>query len=443
MRRRVEAPLYERAARLPLLWVLRRLTWLVVRRHRPFVVAITGSVGKTTTKDLIAEVLERRHRIWATAATANTELGLALTVGGAQVVRRQWRDWTGAFVRCAALAVAPRGRYPEILVVEMATGRPGELRRITRAVQPDVAVVLNVRRTHWEQFGSLDAIAAEKAWLVRRLRPGGTAVLNADDERVAAMAALAPGRVVRFGEAPEADVLAERLESGPGGTVAGVRIGDRELRVESPLVGRRRASALLAALAVADLLGVPDEDALAVMRRFSGPPGRLRAVAGREGLTILDDAYSASPDAVEHALEVLRECEGPRRALLGEIPQLASEHVRVHRAIGAQAAGWLDELVAVGGGGRHIAAGAVGAGMDAAAVRWAPDGPAAAALLDGARGGTLLVTGAHTLGLEKAVRGLLADPDDPAVLDRSAPAEPTRRPPPPAASGLARRRSSR
>ena len=413
---------------MPLLWLLRRLAWLAVRRHRPIVIGITGSVGKTTTKDLIAELVQRRYRTWATPASASGELGAALTVLGVQLVRQPWREWASGFARAAVVLALPRRRYAEVLVVEMAAGRPGELRRMTRAIRPDVAVVLNVRRTHIEHFRTLEAIADEKAWLVRRLRPGGTAILNADDERVAAMAGLSDARVVRFGRAPDTQLRLDELTPSPTGIAADVRVGGRPLQVRSPLLGEGRATSVLAALAIADLLGIPDADALEVVRSARGPAGRLRALRGRHGSTVIDDTYSASPDAVEHALEALRVCESPRRAVLGELSQLGPTFVQTHLEIGEHAGSRVDELVAVGPGGRHIAAGALASGMDPERVRWAADAAGAASLLEGCSGGTVLVTGAHGLGLEHTVRSLLLDPRDPSLLDRVSRPEPTRRP---------------
>ena len=389
-------------------------------------IGITGSVGKTTTKDLIAELMRRRYRTWATPASASGELGAALTVLGVQLVRQPWREWLSGFARAAVVLTLPRRRYAEVLVVEMAAGRPGELRRMTRAIRPDIAVVTNVRRTHIELFETLEAIAAEKAWLVRRLRAGGTAILNSDDERVAAMAGLSGGRVARFGRAPDADVQLENLSVGPRGIEAEVSIGGRRIRAESPLLGEGRATSILAALALANLLEVPEADTLEVIRSVRGPTGRLRPLQGRNGVTVIDDTYSASPDAVEHALEVLRACDGPRRAVLGEMTQLGPVYASTHREVGEHAS-WVDDLVAVGSGGRHIAAGALAKGMEPGRVRWATDAAGAASLLADCSGGTVLVTGGHGLGLERTVRDLLLDPGDPALLDRTSRPEPTRR----------------
>jgi UDP-N-acetylmuramoyl-tripeptide--D-alanyl-D-alanine ligase len=424
------APLRVRAARIPLLWALRRVAWLALRRHRPVVVGVTGSVGKTTTKELIAELVQRHRRTWATPASASGELGAALTVLGVRVVRVRWREWAAGFLRGVLVLAMPRSRYPDVLVIEMAAGRPGELRRMTRSIRPDIAVVLNVRRTHIEHFRTLDAIAHEKAWLVRRLQPGGTAILNADDERVAAMAGLCEEHVVLVGCGERSELRAERVETGAHGIAAEVRVDGRAVRVESPLLGAGRVGSVLATLAVARALGIPEASALDVIARFGGPPGRLRPLRARAGVTIIDDAYSASPDAVLHALDALGGCEGPHRAVLGELPQLGPGAAGVHREIGRAAGGWLADLVAVGDGGRAIAAGAIEAGMDPERVRWAADAEHAAPLVAGFAGGTVLVTGSHALLLERAFRDLLLDPDDPAALDRSSPAPPTRRPVP-------------
>ena len=431
-RPRIDAPLFVRAARRPALWAMRWLAHLVVRRHRPLVVGVTGSVGKTTTKDLIAELLRRGHRVGVTPGSAGNELGAALTVLGVRLERRwpsgiRLRDWLAGYARGVAL-LALRGDYPEVLVLEMASGRPGELRRLTRAIAPDIAVVLHVQGIHLEHFGTLSKVAEEKGWVVRRVRPGGLAVLNSDDGRVRAMAALTEERVVTFGTAADADLYAEEVTASPEGITA--RLIVRQLDggavegwpLASQLLGARRLSNILAALAVARAVGVPTPEALTVVRNFRGPPGRLRRLRGRNGLTVLDDSYNASPEAVDSALETLRGFPRPLRAVLGEMRELGPLHGPAHRQVGAQVAPWLDELVAVGDGGRLIAASAVEHGMDASRVSCAEDADQAVRLVSDEDGdGTVLVKGANALQLDRVTRALLLDPADSSALDQDRP----------------------
>jgi UDP-N-acetylmuramoyl-tripeptide--D-alanyl-D-alanine ligase len=402
--------------RRPALWALRRLANLVVRRHRPLVVGITGSVGKTTTKELIAALLGRRYRVAPTAG--GSEVGASLAVLGVRRARR-WggrpdrRVWLTGYARGLGLLIGRRKEYPEILVLEMAAGRPGELRRLTRAIPPDIAVVTHVSSTHLQYFGTVSGVAEEKAWVVRRVRAGGLAVLNGDDQRVRAMAGLTAERVLLVGEAGDADLRAEQVEATSEGVTARVfarRADDgtpEEWSLASPMLGARRLSGTLAALGVARALGVSTDEALATVRDFRGPPARLRPLRGRNGSTVLDDSFSASPAAMDNALEVLQDFPRPHRAVLGEMAELGSFHDSAHRQVGARLAPWLDELVAVGDGGRLIAASALEHGMDAARVRCVADAETAVRLLsDDHGGGTVLVKGSHVIGLDRVTRAL-------------------------------------
>ena len=416
-----------RIARGPVFGVLRPLARLVVRRRRPVVVGITGTVGKTTTKELVAEVLATRFRVWSTPGSHNLENGVAFAVLGVRVTGRPMRDWPLAFLRAGLLLAFRRRRYPEVLVLEMGGARPGDLRRLTREYPPDVAVVTTVGANHLEFFVDVDHVEREKTWLVRRLRPGGLAVLNADDHRVAAMAALTPERVMTVGRSKDADVRLENITSGPEGIAARVRLNGDAPAIRSPLLGAPRMVAVAQALTVAVHLGVPLDDAVTVLGRQHGPAGRLRLVPGRHGATILDDSYSASPPATRLAFETLRSCPGPRRAVFGELEEPGAGQAAEHRAIGAGAAPWLDALVAVGRGGELVAQAAIAHGMDPARVEWVPDQASAAALAREFTDGTLLVKGSSQQDLDRLCLVLVPDPKDPAVLDRNRPPRSPRR----------------
>ncbi|MGI5200556.1 UDP-N-acetylmuramoyl-tripeptide--D-alanyl-D-alanine ligase [Spirillospora sp. CA-108201] len=315
------------------------------------VVALTGSQGKTSTKDLSAAVLSSAAPTTATIGSLNNELGVPLTMLRA-----------GASTRC--------------LVLEMGARHIGDIAELTGLIAPDVAVVLNVGQTHLGEFGSRGAIAKAKGELVRGLAPAGTAVLNADDPRVIAMRALTEGPVLTFGRAEHADVRVLDLELDRLGRPSfTLRTAAGSAAVTLPLVGAHQALNASAAAAAGLAAGVPVDVAAAALATASLSKWRMepRGLAG--GATLLDDSYNANPDSTRAALDALAAVAGGRRiAVLGEKLELGDESEAEHRAIGRYAASKADVVAAVGEAAWPLAAGAgeraVALADNDAAVDW-------------------------------------------------------------------------
>ncbi|ANS64070.1 UDP-N-acetylmuramoyl-tripeptide--D-alanyl-D-alanine ligase [Streptomyces lincolnensis] len=315
------------------------------------VVGVTGSQGKTGTKDLLAGVLSGAGPTVATIGSLNNELGVPLTMLRARAATR-------------------------FLVLEMGARHVGDIAALTGLVAPDIAVVLNAGLAHLGEFGSRAAIARTKGELVRGLAPGGTAVLNADDPRVAAMRALTDGPVLTFGRAAHADVRAlglvlDRL----GRPSCTLRAGAASAPVTLPLVGAHQALNASAAAAAALAAGVPLGLAAAALATASLSPWRMEPRDLACGATLLNDSYNANPDSVRAALDALAAVEGGRRiAVLGEMLELGDDSEAEHRAVGAYAAARADVVAAVGEAARPIADGAgeraVVLGGNDAAVDW-------------------------------------------------------------------------
>ncbi|MFI1096628.1 UDP-N-acetylmuramoyl-tripeptide--D-alanyl-D-alanine ligase [Streptomyces sp. NPDC020917] len=316
------------------------------------VAGVTGSQGKTGTKDLLAAVLSGAAPTVATAGSLNNEIGVPLTMLRADASTR-------------------------FLVLEMGARHIGDIAALTGLAAPDIAVVLNVGRAHLGEFGSRAAIATAKGEMVRGLAPGGTAVLNADDPRVAGMRALTGGPVLTFGRAEHADVRVRDLALDRLGRPSfTLRTAEASARVELPLVGAHQALNAAAAAAAAGLAaGVRLDDAAAALATAVLSRGRMERRELACGATLLDDSYNANPDSTRAALDALAAIEGRRRiAVLGEMLELGDGSEAEHRAVGAYAAARADVVAAVGEGGRPIADGAgeravVLAGNDAA-VDW-------------------------------------------------------------------------
>ncbi|MGI5341511.1 UDP-N-acetylmuramoyl-tripeptide--D-alanyl-D-alanine ligase [Streptomyces sp. CA-181903] len=289
------------------------------------VVGVTGSRGKTSTKDLLAAVLSSAAPTIATTGSLNNELGVPLTMLRA-------------------------GAATRFLVLEMGVRRIGDIAKLTNLVAPDVGVVLNVGQAHLGCLGSREAIAQAKGELVRGLASGGTAVLGADDPRVIAMRSLTDGPVLTFGRAEHADVrvldvVPDRLAR-PSFTL---RTAGGWAPVRLPLVGTHQSLNAAAATAVGLAAGISLEAAAAALPAVSLSKWRLELRDLACGATLLDDSFNADPDSTRAALDALEAIQGRRRiAVLGEMLELGDGSEVAHRAIGGYAACRADVVVAVG-----------------------------------------------------------------------------------------------
>lgn len=407
-----------RIGRRVLVFWLALLARLVLWRRKPSVVAIVGSVGKTTTKELTARILAERYRVRASEGNYNTEIGVPLTIVGARQPRRA-AEWWDVTRTAAGLLFGGAETYPEVLVLEMAADQPGDLAHLTSFVRPDIAIVTNVRNVHLEFYQGMEQIAEEKSWIIRRLKPSGTAVLNADDTRVRLMESLVPGRALTYGFDEEANVFATDVKQESSGQRATLhyreRVGERlqSWKLQTPLLGRHQLYAIMAAFAAGQVGEVDPAQALEAIRQVSAPPGRMRILKGRDRLTILDDSYNASPQAVLAALETLYHLKKPHRAVLGEMKELGPASRESHQTVGEVAGKFLDELVVVGDEALLIAEAAKRAGMKPKNIHIASNGVEAATFVNtDKRGGTVLVKGSQAVYLEQAVKALLADPQD-------------------------------
>jgi UDP-N-acetylmuramoyl-tripeptide--D-alanyl-D-alanine ligase len=349
------------------------------------VVVITGSAGKTTTKEMTASLLAARGSVLKTEGNLNNQYGLPLTL-----LRL---DDEHAFA-----------------VLELGMSAPGELRALSAIAEPDVAVITNVGPTHLEFFPSVDAIAAAKAEVFEGLRPAGLAVLNGDDARLRRVGERLRQRVVWFGRDRRHDVAAENWQGTPFGMRFDLRLEGRKVEVALPLAGPHFVMDFLAAAAVAHALGVSVE-------AIATTATTLRAVRHRgdvrrleQGLTLIDDCYNSSPDALDAALVALS-LAGPRRrvAILGDMLELGPLGPELHRAAGERAAKSADLLMAVGSLAQGFLEGARRGGLPERALLSFPDAAAAeAATLLLAPGDAVLVKGSRGVHLESVVEAIVA-----------------------------------
>ena len=353
----------------------------------PIVVALTGSVGKTTTKDLVRAVSSSDRETLATVGNRNNRLGLSLT----------------------CLRLLPSH---EVLVVEMGMNHPGEIADLCRIAPPRVGIVTMVAAVHLEGMGTLEAVAEAKAELVRALPPHGTAVLNGDDPRVAAMRSLTTAHILTFGTVATADVRIESVELDSDGRASVTfEIAGAFHQTRLSLVGAHHAMNAAAAVAAGMAVGIAPEKACAALGAVT--PGRHRMEVVSAGtIRILDDCYNASPKSLRAALDALVAVSGGRRvAILGDMLELGEATEDAHLDAGRAAArAGVGLLIAVGRQAGLIRRAAVEAGVPSGAVFETPDAIAAATVAQAvvvARD-TVLVKGSRGVGLELVVEGLAA-----------------------------------
>lgn len=368
-----------------------RLGGVVRDRVDPVVVGITGSVGKTTTKDLTAAALGAGRRTLAARGSFNNELGVPLTL----------------------LSLAADS---EALVVEIGARGIGHVAPLAAIARPDIAIVTAVAGVHLELFGSIDNVAVAKGELVESLASDGTAVLNADDHRVAAMAGRTSARVLRYGvegaehhgelDLEATDVTLDRLAR--ASFTARTPWGTAEVTL--PVAGRHHVGNALAALAAAGTAGVALDDAAAALRDATVSAWRGEVVEAG-GLVLLNDAYNANPTSMAAAIDMLQTVERTGRtvAVLGVMAEIGDTHEEEHEQLGRLAVDeGVDLLVVVGEDAAGIARGARAAGLDDARLIEVTDAAGALAELRGrvGSGDVVLVKASRVGGLEAVAHGL-------------------------------------
>jgi UDP-N-acetylmuramoyl-tripeptide--D-alanyl-D-alanine ligase len=346
------------------------------------VVGVTGSAGKTTTKDAIAHVLEAELPVGKTVGNFNNHVGVPLSIL----------------------------RLPDacqVGVLEMGMNHAGEIRELAAIARPEMGVVTNVGYAHVEFFDSIEGIAAAKRELIEGLPRDGVAVLNADDARVLQFRAVHPGRSVTFGFSADADVRAEAAEF----RADGVRFRVGAVDYETGLVGRHAVMNLLAAIAVAREFGIPAERLRDAIRSFAA--GKMRGERlEQRGILVWNDCYNSNPEAVESMIDVLLESPAARRiAVLGEMLELGHASGALHRQVGKYAAGHgVDLLIGVQGSARDMVDAAIAAGLPASAGHFFDDARAAGDFARQAAhaGDAILFKGSRGVHVERALERFLA-----------------------------------
>jgi UDP-N-acetylmuramoyl-tripeptide--D-alanyl-D-alanine ligase len=346
-------------------------------------VGITGSVGKSTTKEVVAEVLSRRYRTLKSLGNMNNEIGLPLSI---------LRLGTGY----------------ERAVLEMGFYVPGEIAQLCAIAQPQIGVVTNIGTVHAERAGSQNAIFQGKSELVRALPQDGVAILNLDDPWVTKMAEMTPAKVFFYGLDPEADLWADEVEGlGLEGIRFRMHYQTEALHVHVPMIGQHSVHTALRAAAVGLMDGLTWQEILDGLR-MGHAQLRLTAVRTEAGALLLDDTYNASPESVLAALNLLAQLDGHKVAVLGDMLELGQYEKQGHEIVGVRAAEIADALVTVGPLGHVIAGAARQAGMNRENIKELENTEEAITHLRDAltERDVVLVKGSHGIHMERIVAAL-------------------------------------
>jgi len=343
------------------------------------VIGITGSVGKSTTKELVAEVLEQRYNTLRNPGNLNNEIGLPLTI----------------------LQLNPAHQRA---VLEMGFYVPGEIALLCEIAKPQIGVITNIGTVHAERAGTQEIIAKGKAELVQALPPApdGVAILNYDDDWVREMANSTRASVFFYGLDPHADLWADNVEGlGLEGIRFRLHFRNETIHLRVPLIGRHSVHTALRAAAVGLVEGLTWQE---IYNGLRSPHTQLRMVTVRSksGALVLDDTYNASPESTLAALNLLDELTGKKIAVLGDMLELGQYERMGHEMVGVRAAEVVDELITVGSRGKLIADAAQEAGLKDTAIISVEDSSQAVQVLAGK-------LDAHTVVLVKGSRGMQMD----------------------------------
>jgi len=403
------------------------LTWearLALIRHKPHVIAITGSIGKTSAKDAIYAVVAAHRRAAKSQKSYNSDIGVPLAILG---LDNPWSDPVRWVVTLAkGLLVLCQRNYPEWLVLEVGADRPNDIRNIARWLLPQYVVFTGVPAipSHIEYFTSAEHVFREKRSLIEYLRPGGKVFVNADDMRAEELKSSFRFAFVSYGFSETADFRAahEEIEFHEAQPI-GMRFRLEREGASIPVVlhgtlGRPRIYAALAAIAIAETLGIDAVSASHALSAWEPAPGRMRLIPGINGSLIIDDTYNASPAAMLAALDTLGAIKNRSRkiAMLGDMLELGKESKEAHRAAGERAAKIVSLLITVGFRARAIGEAALDNGLRDEKIREYEQGEALRAALELRpeikKNDIILIKGSQGMRMEFAVRELMAHPED-------------------------------
>lgn len=404
--------------------LLGAITRGILKKYQPLLIGVTGSVGKTATRDAIVAVLRKNFHVAEPLKNYNNEFGLPLTVLGMYSPGKSPFGWVRVFARATRLRYFSTADFPTAFVLEMGVDRKGDMAYLTSIAPCTIGVFTALGHAHADFFGSPEGILQEKESLITQLPEEGTAVLNADDPDVIGIAKRTRAHIRSFGFTPEAEVRTESIalvqneeKHWPEGIVVSVVHGNDRTPIEiQGVIGSHQAMPALAAVAVGLSVGMELHSIAKALQSYQPPAGRMRLLPGIKGTLLIDDSYNASPTAMLAAVEALFSIPVPGRriAVLGSMAELGTVSEESHAAVGSLVAQrGVDLLVTVGENARKIASVAQEHGMHHERIVSFNFSPEAALYVQGQlqTGDAVLMKGSQSMRMEKVAKELLAVPE--------------------------------
>jgi UDP-N-acetylmuramoyl-tripeptide--D-alanyl-D-alanine ligase len=410
---------------------LQFLARLILKKYQPLIIGITGSVGKTSTREAVFAVLKDKRRVRLSYKNYNNEIGMPLTILGAKSPGRNLFGWLGVFLSALKTILIKDKLYPEILILELGVDRPGDMANLLKIVKPKIGIVTAVSHSHLEYFDSIANIKKEKQVLIDNLDSGGLAILNYDNKLTREMAVGSRAKVISYGLEAGADLQAQdlkyNLDKGSY-ELSGInfKLNYRGSIVPVFMKNVISPSAVYAALAAAATGIYFDLNLVEIAQSLSDfvlPPGRMNVLAGIKHSFIIDDTYNSAPESCLSALDVLGrikiEANSKKYAVLGDMLEIGDYSEEGHYAIGKRAAeAGVDCLIAVGSRSNDILRGALEAGLEDTHIFAFSAATEVGKFLEERikAGDIILIKGSQGIRLEKVVKAIMTEVDKAAEL---------------------------
>lgn len=408
--------------------ILKFFSKLILKKYKPDIIGITGSVGKTSAKEAVFAVLQSKYKVRKNIKNYNNEIGAPLTIIGSESGNRSPLRWALVFLKAIKLLLVKDKNYPDIIILEMGADRPGDIRYLTDLAPCKIGILTNIGESHIEYFGSLKKIIKEKETIVTQLGKNGFAVLNGDDENILPIREKLKCSFLTYGFGKDVAVKAIELDisnsiiSGKKTSLKGINFKIQYNGAVVPVflphvIGRQHIYAALAAAAVSLANGLNLVEISENLKQYNGSPGRMNVLDGIKNTVIIDDTYNSSPASSEAALSVLagvKIAHGKNKyAVLGDMLELGNLSEEGHKKVGkAIVKNKIDYLVTVGERARDIGRGAKSAGMSEDRIYSFGDAEDAGIFVQDRiqEGDLILVKGSQGARMEKIAKELMAEP---------------------------------
>ncbi|MBI2451067.1 MAG: UDP-N-acetylmuramoyl-tripeptide--D-alanyl-D-alanine ligase [Parcubacteria group bacterium] len=393
---------------------------IILWKYKPKIISITGSVGKTSTKEAIFAVLSSEYNVRKSEKNYNNEIGLPLAILGLESPGKNIFGWLAAFFKAWKMIIF-KVLFPEILILEMGADRPGDIGYFTSFIKSDVAAVtaLGEIPVHVEFYSGPEEVAREKAKLVASLNARGAAILNYDDIAVLAMKEKTSAKIITYGFGQGADLRATdiRFNEEKSGKIElnfKLNYAGKVVPIWLPnILAKHQIYASLSAVACGIIFGMNLVKISEALKEFRPPQGRMNLIKGNKNTRIIDDTYNASPDSMAAALEVLGELKGKRKiAVLSDMLELGKYSVEAHQAIGNKALKVSDIIITVGERAKFIAYEARSLKPEIKVLEFSTSEEVGKELEKIIESGDLiLVKGSQGMRMEKIVEEIMAEPE--------------------------------